>query len=90
MQQQCVTANSREISCRAKLDLSYSPNDKVIQENVLKKNDDFEYRIDENPTLELFPLSRNGLGTTKEETDDVYVSTKLVPNQFFEFLPTKN
>ncbi|XP_042010282.1 WUSCHEL-related homeobox 6-like isoform X2 [Salvia splendens] len=90
LQQRCVTENSRETSCRAKLDLSSSPNNKVIQENGLKKNDDFEYRIDENPTLELFPLSRNGLGTTKEEVDDVYVSTKLVPNQFFEFLPTKN
>ncbi|KAG6407775.1 hypothetical protein SASPL_130773 [Salvia splendens] len=89
LRQQCVTAYSRETSCRAKLDLSSSPNNKVIQENGLK-NDDFEYRIAENPTLELFPLSRNGLGTTKEEMDDVHASTKLVPNQFFEFLPTKN
>ncbi|KAL1556568.1 WUSCHEL-related homeobox 6-like isoform X2 [Salvia divinorum] len=98
LQQLSVTANSStETSCRATLDLSSSPNNKVIQENghtliapSLFTRTDFEYRINENRTLELFPLSGNGLGTTKEEMDDVYVTTKLVPHQFFEFLPKKN
>lgn len=82
------------------------PNNKIIhqsQENVYpliapnlcklftpKKNDDFEHGIGENPTLELFPVSGNSLNSSKEELDDVYVSAKLVPTQFFEFLPTKN
>ncbi|KAL1568579.1 hypothetical protein AAHA92_00178 [Salvia divinorum] len=55
-----------------------------------KKNDDFEHGIEENPTLDLFPVSGNGLNPTKEQLDDIYVSAKLVPTQFFEFLPTKN
>lgn len=55
-----------------------------------KKKNDFEHGIGENPTLELFPASGNSMNSTKEEIDDVYVSAKLVPTQFFEFLPTKN
>ncbi|KAG6399027.1 hypothetical protein SASPL_140501 [Salvia splendens] len=86
--------------------LCIPPNNKIIhlsQENgypliapnlcklfTPKKNDGFEHGIEENPTLELFPASGNSSNSTKEESDDVYVSAKLVPTQFFEFLPTKN
>ncbi|XP_057777483.1 WUSCHEL-related homeobox 6-like [Salvia miltiorrhiza] len=97
LQQQSETANSRD---RVALDLSsssISPNTKIIHQKIPSQEengyplnicnlDDFE----ENPTLELFPVSANGLSSTKKEMDHVYVSTKLVPNQFFEFLPTKN
>ncbi|KAH6802189.1 WUSCHEL related homeobox 1 [Perilla frutescens var. frutescens] len=59
--------------------------------NLCKMKDVFE----ENRTLELFPVRSSGLSTlcsTKEEMDiDVSrLGTKLVPSQFFEFLPTKN
>lgn len=61
------------------------------------KNDYFrnlESGIKENQTLQLFPVRSNDLSTlsaTKEEVHDVSsIGTKLVPNQFFEFLPTKN
>lgn len=64
------------------------------------KTDDFgeiESGIKENRTLELFPVRSNGsslrtfICSTKEEMNDVSsVGDTLVPNQFFEFLPTKN
>lgn len=64
------------------------------------KSDDFGEigsGIKENRTLELFPVRSNGLSlstlvcSTKEEMNDVSgVGNRLVPNQFFEFLPTKN
>lgn len=64
------------------------------------KNDDLgelESGIKENRTLELFPVRSSdlSLGTlicsTEEEMNGVSsVGSKLVPNQFFEFLPTKN
>ncbi|KAH6762917.1 WUSCHEL related homeobox 1 [Perilla frutescens var. hirtella] len=90
-----------ETSCRASMDLSSNVAIHKIrgQENahpfvalnLCKMKDAFE----ENPTLELFPVRSSGLSTlssTKEEMDiDVSrLGTKLVPSQFFEFLPTKN
>lgn len=58
------------------------------------RNDNLETGVQENRTLELFPLMGSGasaLSSTNEEMDDVSsAGHKFVPNQFFEFLPTKN
>ncbi|KAK6146765.1 hypothetical protein DH2020_020634 [Rehmannia glutinosa] len=58
------------------------------------KNDDFriiESGIKENQTLQLFPVRSNDLSSIEEQSHDVSsLGTKMAPNQFFEFLPTKN
>ncbi|KAI3453132.1 hypothetical protein Pfo_009795 [Paulownia fortunei] len=61
------------------------------------ENDDFrilESGIKENQTLQLFPVRSNDLSTlsaTEEEIHDVSsIGNKMAPNQFFEFLPTKD
>lgn len=58
------------------------------------KNEDPGSGTQENRTLELFPLMGSGastLSSTNQEMEDVSsAGHKLVPNQFFEFLPTKN
>ncbi|XP_011070619.1 WUSCHEL-related homeobox 1-like [Sesamum indicum] len=53
---------------------------------------DVESEIKEiNQTLQLFPVRSSGLSSSEEENDDEVssVATKLAPNQFYEFLPTK-
>lgn len=93
-----ASTSSCNLSLHKIIDEKASPQENAFALNLGRpspsKNDDLEGGVEENRTLELFPLMGSGVSTlssTKEEMDDVSsAGNKLVPNQFFEFLPTKN
>ncbi|KAL0446774.1 UNVERIFIED_CONTAM: WUSCHEL-related homeobox 1 [Sesamum latifolium] len=88
----CMTAPNN--SALLKITASDQENEKPF---IAQLNKDVRNHVESgikeiNQTLQLFPVRSSGLSSTEEENDDEVssVATKLAPNKFYEFLPTKH